>query len=537
MYRPKALLGALAGVLLTPPLIAIFFLAQQLVGLPFIPFDIFDWLARHLPGKVITFGIDTMVAIIRGLQLGPTSTAAKRAEQSLAIGGLFITGIIVGASFFAIVRRSQARSALVPGAILGAALGIIALLINLSVGTASTTGPLPSSIWILLAFLTWGAALGWSNDRLSAPHVGGPEGAGIEKVDRRHFLIQLGGAVIAITVVGTSLGVALSLGRRRRVTLQLGEAWSAHNPLPNAGAAVQPVPGTRPEFTPLKDHYRIDIDTRPPSVREGEWRLRFGGLVHRPLEYTLADLRDNFEPMDQFVTLSCISNPVGGDLISTTRWTGVSLQRILAEVQPEMSATHLRIRSVDDFHETIALDAIRAEPRIMLTYAWDGLPLPAEHGFPLRIYIPDRYGMKQPKWISTIEAIDHDESGYWVQRGWDAVARMRATSVIDTIGVNMMIVEADRSTRVPIGGIAHAGARGISRVQVRMDGGDWQDAELRTPLSPTTWVLWRYEWPFQPGDHTFTVRCFEGDGTPQIEARAPIRPSGATGLQSREIML
>jgi hypothetical protein len=241
--------------------------------------------------------------------------------------------------------------------------------------------------------------------------------------------------------------------------------------------------------------------------------------------------------MDQFVTLSCISNPVGGDLISTTRWTGVSLQRILAEVQPEMNATHLRIRSVDDFHETIALDAIRAEPRIMLTYAWDGLPLPAEHGFPLRIYIPDRYGMKQPKWISTIEAIDHDESGYWVQRGWDAVARMRATSVIDTIGVNMMIVEADRSTRVPIGGIAHAGARGISRVQVRMDGGDWQDAELRTPLSPTTWVLWRYEWPFQPGDHTFTVRCFEGDGTPQIEARSPIRPSGATGLLSREIML
>jgi hypothetical protein len=114
---------------------------------------------------------------------------------------------------------------------------------------------------------------------------------------------------------------------------------------------------------------------------------------------------------------------------------------------------------------------------------------------------------------------------------------MRATSVIDTIGVNMMIVEANRSTRIPVGGIAHAGARGISRVQVRADGGEWQDAELRTPLSPTTWVIWRYEWPFLPGNHTFTVRCFEGDGTPQIEASAPPTPSGATGLYSKQIML
>jgi hypothetical protein len=192
---------------------------------------------------------------------------------------------------------------------------------------------------------------------------------------------------------------------------------------------------------------------------------------------------------------------------------------------------------VDDFHETVALDQVRADPRIMLTYAWDGLPLPAEHGFPLRIYIPDRYGMKQPKWIRSIEAIDHDEAGYWVQRGWDAVARMRATSVIDTIGANMMLIEANQATRIPIGGIAHAGARGISRVQVRVDGGEWQDAELRTPISPTTWVIWRYEWPFQAGDHTFTVRCFEGDGTPQLETRAPPTPSGATGLQSRQVML
>lgn len=537
MSRPKFLTGALVGALLTAPVIAILFLAQQLAGLPFVPFDVFDWLARHLPGRVITFGIDTMVAIIRGLQLGPTASAAKKAEQSLAIGGMFVTGIVIGAIFYAALRRRQVRAAWVPGLVLGAVVGVIALLISLSVRTTATSAPVLSALWILLVFLAWGATLGWVDDRLATPGVGGATEVALAKLDRRHFLLQLGGSAVAITVVGASLGVLISLGRKRQMALLLGQAWSLHHPLPNARARVQPVPGTRPEFTPVKDHYRIDIDTRPPIVPETAWRLGFGGLVSRPMEFTLAELRDNYQPMDQFITLACISNPLGGDLISTQRWTGISLQRILAEVQPLPNATHLRIRSVDDFHETVALDQVRADPRIMLTYAWDGLPLPAEHGFPLRIYIPDRYGMKQPKWIRSIEAIDHDEEGYWVQRGWDAVAQMRATSVIDTIGANMMLVEADQATRIPVGGIAHAGARGISRVQVRVDDGEWQDAELRTPLSPTTWVIWRYEWPFLPGDHTFTVRCFEGDGTPQLETRAPPTPSGATGLDRRQVML
>jgi DMSO/TMAO reductase YedYZ molybdopterin-dependent catalytic subunit len=537
MNRPTFPTGALAGALFTAPVIAIFYLAEQLVGLPFLPFDIFDWLARHLPGRVITFGIDTMVAVIRGLQLGPTASAAKKAEQSLAIGGVFVAGIVIGAIFFAVLRRRPVRAAWIPGLVLGAVVGVIALLISLSVRTTGTTAPLLGALWILLLALAWGAALGWTNDRLTTTGVGGAAELALAKLGRRRFLLQLGGSAVAITVVGTSLGVLISLGRKRQMALLLGQAWSLHHLLPNAQAKVQPVPGTRPEFTPVKDHYRIDIDTRPPIVPEMTWRLSFGGLVSRPLDFTLAELRDDYQPLDQFITLACISNPLGGDLISTQRWTGVSLQRILAEVQPLPNATHLRIRSVDDFHETVALDQVRADPRIMLTYAWDGLPLPAEHGFPLRIYIPDRYGMKQPKWITSIEAIDHDEAGYWVQRGWDAVARMRATSVIDTIGANMMLIEANQATRIPIGGIAHAGARGISRVQVRVDGGEWQDAELRTPISPTTWVIWRYEWPLQAGDHTFTVRCFEGDGTPQLETRAPPTPSGATGLQSRQVML
>jgi hypothetical protein len=173
----------------------------------------------------------------------------------------------------------------------------------------------------------------------------------------------------------------------------------------------------------------------------------------------------------------------------------------------------------------------------MLAYAWDGVPLTREHGFPLRIYIPDIYGMKQPKWIESIEATDHWEPGYWVERGWNKVAQMHATSVIDTVAVDMNIIGADQRKLVPIGGIAHAGARGVSKVEVRVDDGPWQEAVLRAPLSQLTWVLWRYDWPFQPGKHTFTVRCYEGSGTPQITTLSPAEPNGATGLHSRSMML
>ena len=175
--------------------------------------------------------------------------------------------------------------------------------------------------------------------------------------------------------------------------------------------------------------------------------------------------------MHQFITLSCISNNIGGDLIGTTRWTGVSLKQLLPELGLLRNATHLKIRSLDSFYEVVALDTIRADDRVMLTYAWDGLPLSAEHGFPLRIYIPDRYGMKQPKWIESIEAIDRWEPGFWVVRGWDSEAHMKATSAIDTIATNMTIGQPNPQMRVPIGGFAHAGVRGISRVEIRADSG------------------------------------------------------------------
>jgi DMSO/TMAO reductase YedYZ molybdopterin-dependent catalytic subunit len=159
------------------------------------------------------------------------------------------------------------------------------------------------------------------------------------------------------------------------------------------------------------------------------------------------------------------------------------------------------------------------------------VPLPHEHGFPLRIIIPHRYGMKQPKWILRMELIDREGEGYWVERGWSAEAFVRTTSVIDPI-VRSALDEA--SGLLPIGGIGYAGAAGISRIEAQVDDGPWVEAQLRAPaLSGLTWVQWRYDWPAVPGRHTFRVRAVDAQGVPQIETREGVRPDGATGLHVR----
>ncbi len=538
MNRPGISTAVLSAVLLSAPVIALLFLGWQWLGLAFAPFDLFDSLSRILPGPVITHSIEAMISVIRGLNLGSTASVAKSAEQAIAVCLFLVFLVLAGALFLLLTRRLRDATAYISGLCLGLVIAFL-LVLPIANGRTGRLSPATGVFGTLLLLVVWGLLLGWLHARMfdSSPAL---VRVRMDAIGRRQILIRLGEASAVLTVAGAVVG-ALPRGKRpEKIAAALSKnppaRWSETNPLPNADAAVKPAPGTRPEFTPLESHYRIDINTVPPIIPAEAWKLRVTGLVERPREFTLDEIR-KFDPMHQFVTLSCISNLIAGDLIGTTRWTGVSMQRILQEVRPRPNATHLKIRSADDFYETIALDTIQSDGRVMLTYAWDGVPLTAEHGFPLRIYIPDRYGMKQPKWIQSIEFLDHSEKGYWVERGWDAEARMRATSVIDTMSSNMMIAEGTGGSVIPIGGIAHAGARGISRVEVRVDQEPWRVAHLRTPLSGTTWVLWRFDWPFKAGRHTFTVRCFEGNGTPQITAEAPPHPSGATGLHSLTAVL
>jgi len=338
-------------------------------------------------------------------------------------------------------------------------------------------------------------------------------------VDRRRFLVNLGGATASITVVGAVVAATLRTSSSKAVVHATSEVK-----LPDRAGAIEPAPGTRLEYTPVADHYRIDINLRPMKVDGETWQLPITGMVERPLNLTLQDFRNFAEQKHLFVTLACISNPLGGDLISTTRWSGVSVRRVLRDAGVREQARFLKLTADDGFYETVPLDLINSDERVMFTYLWDGKPLTTEHGFPLRIYIPDRYGMKQPKWIMRAELIERDEPGYWVVRGWDKTAQIKATSVIDTVAVESVIQKDGEMPRAP--------AWGISRVEVQVDDNDWMPTTLRPPLSDLTWVIWRYDWPFQAGKHVFRVRCYDGAGVAQIQVPQEPHPSGASGIFS-----
>jgi DMSO/TMAO reductase YedYZ molybdopterin-dependent catalytic subunit len=298
---------------------------------------------------------------------------------------------------------------------------------------------------------------------------------------------------------------------------------------PNDDSPVEPAPGTRPEYTPVADHYRTDIALSVPKLDATTWRLVVDGAVESPLSLALDQLRSEFDPVDHFVTLSCVDNLIGGPLIGTTLWTGAPLRDVLERAKPLADTRFAHIYAEDGFDEQIDIELARGDARIMLAYAWDGQPLPAEHGFPLRVLVPGRYGMKQPKWITRISLLADSIPGYWVSRGWDETAEVRTTSVIDTVATKSLFTRAGK-TYVPIGGIAYSGAKGISKVEVQVDDLPWQTVPLREPLSDLTWVIWRYDWPFSAGTHYFAVRCYDGEGRLQVTEEHQSGPNGATGL-------
>ena len=538
--------GALIGGLLTAPIVALMYLADKWIDLSFAPFDVFDWVARILPGPVVTFGIDLMIEGLRLFDLSVAGTA-KTAEQIMAVLLFAVAGIAATVIVFMVVERRPRGSGMDLGLLIGALVGLPIAIIVANI-TQSSRDVTFSFLWMLLLFLGWGVASVASARRLLpqyAAAIAGPmeeeesETRSVEVVGRRQFLVRMGVATATVTVAGAGLGRVLAVDERQRLEAEL-EAMraDASTPasiidLPNAADPVQPALGTRPEYTAVRDHYKVFIKSQPTIIEEEGWTLPITGLVDNPLTLTLDDLRTRYKPRSEFVTLTCISNRVGGDLISTTHWTGARLQDILVDLQPQQDARYLFITSGDGFYEIVDLDLIASDERIMLAYNWDGRPIPFDHGFPLRIWIPDLYGMKQPKWITGIEVIDDYRAGYWVERGWSETARIKATSVIDTVAVDSIIENGDQKL-IPIGGIAFGGARGISKVEVRLGEEDiWQEAQLRSPLSDTTWVIWRIDWPFEEGRHTFQVRCVEADGTPQIEEDVAPRPDGASGIHNK----
>jgi DMSO/TMAO reductase YedYZ molybdopterin-dependent catalytic subunit len=515
--------AALIGATLSLGAAFVFLIGDRTAGLPAAPYLLFERLTRLLPGRLVSLGIDGMVSLITALGVRPVSTAAKIAEKGLAIALFMGLGACAGV-VLALAGRRGRRSELLG---LAAGVGLFALSALAGGRAAVGAGVALSLVWLGAVCLAWGALLG----RATAPVFSEAPEAGA----RRVWLMAVLGA-------GATALLAVVLGQRRRrgqgagggdreAALALLGQTAGPAASPPARALEEralPPRSTRPEITANQDFYRVDINLRPPEVDADAWRLVVGGLVARPLALTLGELRAR-PSITQAITLECISNPVGGDLIGTSLWTGVRLRDVLGEAGLRPEARAVVMHAADGFHETIERDDFLDE-RTLLVHAMNGAPLPAAHGFPLRIYIPDRYGMKQPKWIERLEAVSAWRPGYWVERGWSREARPQTTSVID--GVELA-AGAGQGDTVLVGGIAFAGARGVSRVEVQVDDGPWQPAELRAPpLGPLTWVQWRFAWPRSPGRHSFRARAYDGRGHLQPIEVSPPHPAGATGVHS-----
>ncbi len=518
-YVKAGVLGTLTSI----PVLALGYLAETIAGLPFTPFDLFDGLARILPGALLTIGIDALVSVITVLNIGPTSEVAKTAEQSMAL----LMFVAIGGAFGVLLRwlgRDDHRQLMGYGVRAGAVLFGAFWLVSAAVGFAQVN-VLWIGLWFAILYVSWGWSLGWLIQRAGPALAGDPSSS----LSRREFVGLLGGGVVTISV--GSWGVASLLEKEEppapvRVEI-LDTSTLADSPSTEALAArISPAPGTRLEITPNQDFYRIDINTRKPRLVPETWRLELKGLVDRPLSLTLDEIRA-MPPLSYHHTLSCISNRIGGDLISTTRWTGVRVRDVLELAGMHSTAEELFIEAADGFYESVPMSDLMGD-RTIFAYAMNGVPLPEANGYPLRIIIPHRYGMKQPKWIVNMEVLDREGRGYWVERGWSPEAFVRTTSVIDNVATEA--TDEEMGT-VPVGGIAYAGANGISKVELQVDDGPWVEADLRAPsLSPLTWVQWRYDWPRETGRHVFKVRAYDGLGELQVIESNPVRPDGATGI-------
>jgi DMSO/TMAO reductase YedYZ molybdopterin-dependent catalytic subunit len=270
--------------------------------------------------------------------------------------------------------------------------------------------------------------------------------------------------------------------------------------------AVTPLPiPTELIITPTNELF-VESHARIPQVMETDWRLRVFGLVEREFELTYEDVL-RYPKMEAIRTLECIGNPPGGPLVGNAAWGGFEAKHIWDQVGILPSAVRGRFTAADGYDTSVDLEWL-TQPGVLMAYELNGMPLPQEHGFPLRILMPGLYGQKMPKWITGIEFVDDKPLGYWEQRGWSDVASVKTNSILwHPDGTRKL-----RSGSIPIYGMAFAGLRRIVKVEVRIDDGDWFEAQLQPQESSLVWTQWSFTTPVGLGNHTVSVRATDETG-------------------------
>ncbi|HET9671349.1 MAG TPA: molybdopterin-dependent oxidoreductase, partial [Actinomycetota bacterium] len=344
--------------------------------------------------------------------------------------------------------------------------------------------------------------------------------------DRRRFL-RAGLAAAGVAVGAGGLGRLLA-GRagaaESRASTKLPEP-AEPTPAPPADPAID-VAGLSLYRTPNDTFYRVDTALFVPAVDASDWSLRVHGMVDRELTLDLDGLLTR--PMiERDITLACVSNEVGGAYVGNATWLGTRLADLLDEAGVHVGATQLVSRSADGFTIGTPTEVVMDGRDALLAVGMNGEPLPLEHGFPVRMVVPGLYGyVSAMKWLVDLELTTMESyDAYWITRGWAKEAPVKTQSRIDTPRNGAAVAAG----RVAVAGVAWAQHRGIARVELRIDGGPWFEADLAEPGTLDTWRQWVAAWDATPGTHTLAVRATDGEGEVQTDEPAPPFPDGATG--------
>jgi DMSO/TMAO reductase YedYZ molybdopterin-dependent catalytic subunit len=456
------------------------------------------------------FVIDWSPRFVKEFAIAVFGTADKGA---LAIGTVII-GVLIG--WF--VGRATPRHPWIPWVAFGlfALLGIVAALSEVAVSAPLTilaiAGSAAAGVGVLRLLL---------REETETPTDGLATDPG-----RRRFIASAAGIGTVAAVAGLG-GRQLIIARSENVRAAVAlPAADGTVPPPPPEAQFAGIPDLAPIVTPNRDFYRIDTALVVPRPDPETWRLSITGMVDREVEFSLDDLMQR--PLyEQYVTIACVSNEVGGNLVGNAKWTGVRLVELLEEAGVRPDAEQLVGRSVDGWTAGFPVELAFDGREPLLAIGMNGEPLPPRHGFPARLIVPGLYGyVSATKWIEQIELTTWDGfDGYWIPRGWSKEAPIKTQSRIDHPRAGQRVT----ADPLVVAGVAWAPTKGIAQVEVKLDDGEWTECELTSPLSDKAWVQWKAELQAAAGPHRIQVRATDGAGETQTSRIQRPAPNGATG--------
>ncbi|WP_035771827.1 molybdopterin-dependent oxidoreductase [Arthrobacter sp. Br18] len=545
LSREATALAALAGILAAglvlgvAELVGAFFTARATpliaLGSTFIDFTP-AWLKDF---AIATFGTSDKVALFVGMAVTILALAAVLGivafrRWALGAAGVVLMGLVMIAS---VLSRAGASMIDAAPSIIGTAAGLLALrwlIARLHSDSATKAhdgvvvpdappGPAP-------AFAATGRRAAATGRRATASTSAAPAGSGARSPSRRSFFAAAGVTAIAAGAAATGgrvLGSIRSNVAAARDGLAFPVPSSPAKPVP-AGVEVD-VEGVTSWLTPNRDFYRIDTALSVPRLDHETWELRVHGMVEEEFTLSFQDLLDA-DLIERHVTLTCVSNPVGGNLVGNAKWLGYPLREVLKRARPLDGADMVLSTSSDGFSASTPLPVLQDERDAMLAVSMNDEPLPLEHGFPVRMVVPGLFGyVSATKWVIDLEVTRFaDQTAYWTDRGWSEKGPVKTMARVEVPRAFAKVAAGP----VRIGGSAWSQQRGITTVEVSVDNGAWEKVTLAEEYSVDTWRQWSHELTLDAGAHTVRARATDAVDGVQTEERADTVPNGASGWQS-----